>query len=39
VSAVYNFTPLLGPELPTFGVGAPISLAIPMRAAVVMRVL
>lgn len=39
VSAVYNFTPMLGPELQTFGVVEPISLAIPMRAAVVMRVL
>jgi hypothetical protein len=39
VSAVYNFTPMLGPELQTFGVVDPISLAIPLRAAVVMRVL
>lgn len=39
VSAVYSFTPLLGPDLRTFGVGEPISLAFPMRAAVVMRVL
>lgn len=39
VSAVYDFTPMLGPELETFGVVDPISLAIPMRAAVVMRVL
>lgn len=39
VSAVYNFTPMLGSELETFGVGRPISLAFPMRAAVVMRVL
>ena len=39
VSAVYDFTPMLGSELETFGVADPVSLAIPMRAAVVMRVL
>ena len=39
VSAVYNFTPMLGDELKAFGVVDPISLAFPMRAAVVMRVL
>lgn len=39
VSAVYDFTPMLGSELETFGIVDPISLAIPMRAAVVMRVL
>jgi Flp pilus assembly protein TadG len=39
VSVVYNFTPMLGSELETFGIGEPIPLAFPMRAAVVMRVL
>jgi Flp pilus assembly protein TadG len=39
VSAVYNFTPMLGAQLETFGVVDPIQLAFPMRAAVVMRVL
>jgi len=39
VSAVYDFMPMLGSELETFGLGDPIPLAFPMRAAVVMRVL
>lgn len=39
VSAVYNFVPMLGTQLETFGIGEPITIAFPMRAAVVMRVL
>ena len=38
VSASYTYQPVLG-TLPTFGLTAPISLAIPLNAAVVMRAL
>jgi Flp pilus assembly protein TadG len=39
VSAVYTFIPAIGASLPTFGLGAPISLAAPLTATVVMRAL
>jgi Flp pilus assembly protein TadG len=38
VSASYTYQPMLG-SLPLFGLGAPISLAIPLNATVVMRAL
>lgn len=38
VSASYTYRPVLG-TLPTFGLTAPITLAIPLNAAVVMRAL
>jgi Flp pilus assembly protein TadG len=39
VSAAYAFTPLLGGQLPTFGIMAPINVTFTMNAAVVMRAL
>jgi len=40
VNAIYNFTPIFSPQIPTFGVmNEPISLAFPLRAAVTMLVL
>jgi Flp pilus assembly protein TadG len=39
VSVSYAYTPMLGASLPTFGLGRPISLAIPLKATVVMRAL
>ena len=38
ISATYTYQPVLG-TLPTFGLTAPITLAIPLNAAVVMRAL
>ena len=40
VNAIYNFTPIFSPQIPTFGVmNEPISLSFPLRAAVTMLVL
>jgi Flp pilus assembly protein TadG len=39
VSVAYAFTPMLGASLPTFGLRSPISLAIPLKATVIMRAL
>jgi len=39
VWAAYPFTPMLGGQLPTFGIGPPIDLTFTMNAAVVMRAL
>jgi Flp pilus assembly protein TadG len=39
VTATYTYTPMLGASLPTFGLGEPIDLAIPLTATVVMRAL
>ena len=39
VSAVYTYQPMIGTSLPTFGLGSPISTAIPLTATVVMRAL
>ena len=39
VAATYTFSPVLGASLPTFGLGAPINLALPLTATVVMRAL
>jgi Flp pilus assembly protein TadG len=33
----YEYTPMLGPTLPTLGLGDPINLRVPLRATVVMR--
>lgn len=35
----YNYAPVLGAMLPTFGLGAPINLTLPLPATVVMRAL
>ena len=37
VAASYNYQPLLGATLPTFGIGSPISFSFPLKATVVMR--
>jgi hypothetical protein len=37
VTATYTCEPMLGASLPTFGLGDPINLAIPLTATVVMR--
>lgn len=39
VSATYAYTPMIGPTLPTFGLGAPINLSASFPATVVMRAL
>jgi hypothetical protein len=39
VSASYTYQPMLGDNLPTFGLGAPINLALALPATVVMRAL
>ena len=39
VSAAYTYQPMIGVTLPSFGFGAPISLAFTLRAAAVMRAL
>lgn len=39
VSATYTYQPMVGSTLPTFGFGAPISLALNFSAAAVMRAL
>lgn len=39
VAATYTYRPMLGASLPTFGLGDPIALAIPLTATVVMRAL
>jgi len=39
VSVAYTYQPMLGATLPTFGLGRPISPAMPLNAAVVMRAL
>lgn len=39
VEVNYDYTPMLGASLPTFGLGDPINLAIPLTATVVMRAL
>jgi Flp pilus assembly protein TadG len=39
VSAAYTYQPMIGATLPTFGFGSPISLALPLNAAVIMRAL
>ena len=39
VSATYDYQPMLGASLPTFGLGDSINLSIPLTATVVMRVL
>jgi Flp pilus assembly protein TadG len=37
VSAAYNYQPLLGAVLPTFGIGPPVSFSFPLNATCVMR--
>jgi Flp pilus assembly protein TadG len=37
VTATYNYVPILGPTLPTFGLGEPIDLTLSLPASVVMR--
>lgn len=39
VVATYTYAPMLGATLPTFGLGAPVNIAIPLTATVVMRAL
>jgi TadE-like protein len=39
VSATYTYQPMIGTALPTFGLSAPIPLAVPLTATVVMRAL
>lgn len=39
VSATYGFVPILGPTLPSFGLGDPINLSVNLSATVVMRAL
>lgn len=39
VSAVWNYVPMLGAQLPTLGLTAPITMTIPLSASVVMRAL
>lgn len=39
VTANYNFAPIFGPTLPTFGLSGPISLTFAMQATVTMRAL
>jgi Flp pilus assembly protein TadG len=39
VSATYTYQPMRGASLPTFGLGAPVSLTFPLRATVLMRAL
>lgn len=39
VSASYAYTPLIGPELPTFGIIPPVDLRMGMQSTVVMRAL
>jgi hypothetical protein len=39
VAAAYNYAPMIGATLPTFGLGAPINLSIPLQSTVVMRAL
>lgn len=39
VAATYTYQPMLGATLPTFGFRAPINLAIPLPATIVMRAL
>lgn len=39
VAATYTYVPMLGASLPTFRSGAPINMAIPLTATVVMRAL
>lgn len=39
VAATYNYQPMLGASLPTFGFGAPINMTISLPATVVMRAL
>lgn len=39
VSATYTYTPIMGTTLPTFGLTKPISLSLPLQAAVTMRAL
>jgi Flp pilus assembly protein TadG len=37
VTASYTYVPMLGSNLPTFGLSAPINVSIPLNASVVMR--
>jgi Flp pilus assembly protein TadG len=37
VSVTYTYVPMIGATLPTFGFTSPISLSIPLKAAVIMR--
>jgi Flp pilus assembly protein TadG len=39
VSVAYTYQPMIGATLPTFGFGNPVSLALPLNAAVIMRAL
>lgn len=39
VSVTYTYVPIVGASLPTFGFTSPISLALPLNAAVIMRAL
>jgi len=39
VSTSYAYTPLIGPQLPTFGIIPPVDLRMGMQATVVMRAL
>jgi Flp pilus assembly protein TadG len=39
VAATYTYSPMLGATLPTFRLGAPINMVIPLTATVVMRAL
>lgn len=39
VSATYSYRPMLGPAIPTFGLGSPVSLNFALNAASTMRVL
>lgn len=39
VSVSYTYQPLLGAALPSFGLGGPVSLGLPLEAAAIMRAL
>jgi Flp pilus assembly protein TadG len=39
VSVTYTYVPIVGASLPTFGFASPISLTLPLNAAVIMRAL
>lgn len=39
VAATYTYTPMIGATLPTFGLGTPINMSLPLQATVVMRAL